>query len=230
MGCIASKSNCDSCEIDLEDFREKITLLQEEIDEARCKRDKESRTYQQQGKVFLFREAEWKRERRKLREEVKRLRKKLEEKEMIIRGMKDEMVVGRSDKEWEMLGTSILVEHMMEEQARRDEAIEKWKSLYLAIKTELDDLIHRTYQGESLCSGAEANMMEELKRELKAKEEVVEVLKAQVAAMEEERIKKEREVDILRQSLRIMSNTKKLSSNAKKAIHMTSRLPQSLHL
>ncbi|XP_010263975.1 PREDICTED: centrosomal protein of 290 kDa-like isoform X2 [Nelumbo nucifera] len=218
MGCVASKNRCDSCEIDMGDFREKITLLQEEINEARCKREKESKVYQKQAKVFMVKEAEWKREKKKMREEVKRLRKKLEEREKVIRRMEDEMLVGRNDKEWQILGASILVEHMLEEQARRDEAIEKWKRLYLAIKTELDDLIYRTYQGKCLHTGGEANMMEELKRELKAKEEVIQALKAKMAAMDKEGVKREREVDILRQSLRIMSNAKKLSNSKRRSI------------
>ncbi|XP_010263974.1 PREDICTED: uncharacterized protein LOC104602106 isoform X1 [Nelumbo nucifera] len=239
MGCVASKNRCDSCEIDMGDFREKITLLQEEINEARCKREKESKVYQKQAKVFMVKEAEWKREKKKMREEVKRLRKKLEEREKVIRRMEDEMLVGRNDKEWQILGASILVEHMLEEQARRDEAIEKWKRLYLAIKTELDDLIYRTYQGDlrkgnyekmngnqnlgvpagkCLHTGGEANMMEELKRELKAKEEVIQALKAKMAAMDKEGVKREREVDILRQSLRIMSNAKKLSNSKRRSI------------
>ena len=44
----------------------------------------------------------------------------------------------------------LLVEQMKEERARRDEAVEKWKQLYLAIKIELDELIQRTYDGLSL--------------------------------------------------------------------------------
>ena len=47
------------------------------------------------------------------------------------------------------MGTKLLVEQMKEERARRDEAVEKWKQLYLAIKTELDELIQRTYDGLS---------------------------------------------------------------------------------
>lgn len=53
---------------------------------------------------------------------------------------------------------------------------------------------------------AEDDVMERLQRELKAKEETVEALRAQISAMENVGAKREREVDILRQSLRIMSN------------------------
>lgn len=49
-------------------------------------------------------------------------------------------------------------------------------------------------------------MIQKLKEELKAKEETVEALQAQISAMEDVVAKREREVDILRQSLRIMSN------------------------
>lgn len=37
-----------------------------------------------------------------------------------------------------------------EEEARREEVIGKWKQLYLAIKTELDELIQRTRRGAEL--------------------------------------------------------------------------------
>lgn len=54
-------------------------------------------------------------------------------------------------------------------------------------------------------------MIEELQRELNAKEETIKELKAKVASMEHEEYKKEREIDILRQSLRIMSSKKTAS-------------------
>uniref|UniRef100_A0A1D1XE00 Chaperone protein dnaK n=2 Tax=Anthurium amnicola TaxID=1678845 RepID=A0A1D1XE00_9ARAE len=98
---------------------------------------------------------------------------------------------------------------MKEEQARREQAVEKWKQLYLAIKAELDALILRTNQGERLCWMAEEEVIERLQGELKAKEEMVEALRSHLAAMEMEGTKRDREIDILRQSLRILSSKKR---------------------
>lgn len=52
-------------------------------------------------------------------------------------------------------------------------------------------------------------MIEPLEREAKAKEEIVERLRSRVDKMEEEARKRDREIDILRQSLRILSNKKR---------------------
>lgn len=78
-------------------------------------------------------EREWRKERKKLREEVRRLRKKLEEREEAKTTTSEE----REYWKW-------VVEEMCVERAVRDEAIEKWKQLYLAIKNELDHLITHT--------------------------------------------------------------------------------------
>lgn len=156
------KTSFEKREIHVRGLTEKIRLLKDEISE----REKERWAYEREVMVFALRETEWNQERKKLREEVKRLRKNLEEKEEKIRMMED----GDKDdgdengssgsggyqkkrchvKDWEVLGTNFLVEQMREERARRDEAVEKWKHLYLAIKTELDDLIHRTRNGLSI--------------------------------------------------------------------------------
>ncbi|KAG4953857.1 hypothetical protein AAZX31_14G106500 [Glycine max] len=99
---------------------------------------------------------------------------------------------------------------MKEERARRDEAMEKWKQLYLAIKTELDELIQRTYDGDGLYWKVEENdiQMENMKKELQEKEETIKALKTQLLSMEKEKYKKEGEFDLLRQSLRIMNGKK----------------------
>jgi septal ring factor EnvC (AmiA/AmiB activator) len=55
------------------------------------------------------------------------------------------------------------------------------------------------------------NMIEELQRELQAKEETIKALKERLASIENEEYNKEREIDILRQSLRIMSSKKMTS-------------------
>ncbi|XVE84816.1 hypothetical protein DITRI_Ditri17bG0043200 [Diplodiscus trichospermus] len=183
-------------------------LLQEEIKEMVYEREKEGKGYEKQVMVFACKEAEWKKERKRLKEEVKKLRKLVEEKEEKIRGMEIE----KCDKGWPLLGTSFLLEQMKEERARRDEAVEKWKQLYLAIKTELDHLIQRTHAGDALnWKAEEEEMIEELKKELKNKERTIEATKTRLASMEREGYKREREMDILKQSLRILGTKKKAS-------------------
>lgn len=111
--------------------------------------------YEREIMVFTFKEANWKQEREKLKDEVMNLKKMIEEKEETIKALQSGCVAvnavnsvnGGDEKEWEKMGTKLLVETMKEERARRDEAVEKWKQLYLAIKNELDDLIQRTYDG-----------------------------------------------------------------------------------
>ncbi|KAG6668499.1 E3 ubiquitin-protein ligase BRE1A [Carya illinoinensis] len=208
MGAYASKNKSNLFDKDVSGLMEKTGFLQKEMREMICEREKESKGYERDMMIFAFKEAEWKQERKRLRGEVKSLRKMVEEKEDKIRGMGEK----KSDqKEWEMLGTSFMVEQMREERARRDETVEKWKQLYLAIKMELDDLIQRTHHGDVQHWRAEEEeemVIEELQRELNAKEETIKALKARVASIEHEEYKKEREIDILRQSLRIMSSQK----------------------
>lgn len=57
-------------------------------------------------------------------------------------------------------------------------------------------------------------MIKELRRELKEKQENTEALKAQLASAEREVYKRERDIDILRQSFRIMSCNKKAAAAA----------------
>lgn len=63
--------------------------------------------------------------------------------------------------------------------------------------------------------------MEKLKREMQEKEETIEILKAQLASMEHEKKKKEREFDMLKQSLRIMSGTNRSSIPVKDKLFKT---------
>ncbi|XVE81500.1 hypothetical protein DITRI_Ditri15bG0069500 [Diplodiscus trichospermus] len=187
----------------------KMRLLQEEIKEMVCEREKKAIWYGKEMMVFACKEVEWKKERKMLMEEVKRLRILVEEKEEKIRRMEDcAVVVEKCDKGWPLMGTSFLLEQMKEERARRDEAVEKWKQLYLAIKTELDDLIQRTHGDALYWKAEEEEMIEELKKEVKSKEETIQALKTQLASMEREGYERERELDILRQSLRILGNKK----------------------
>lgn len=166
--------------------------------------------------LMAFKEAEWKRERKKLKDEVKRLKKKLDEREERVRLMEEEKVT---------IGRLLMVDQQLrEERARRDEAVEKWKMLYRAIKNELDDLIHRTQQGTLYWRAEEEELMEEVQNELKAKDETIQVLKEKIASMEDEEYKRKRGLDILKQSLRIMSSkesTSPISVVKSRSVHLT---------
>ncbi|KAF5738535.1 hypothetical protein HS088_TW13G01435 [Tripterygium wilfordii] len=216
MGSCGSKCTSEEYnKVVVRGLREKIRLLQGEIKGIMIEREREIRAYEGDTLVFAFKEAEWKQEKKRLKGEIKTLKKVLEEKEDKIREI--EVVGERSNKESDGVEDDdqcqwqLQLEQMREERVWRDEAVEKWKQLYLAIKTELDDLLQRThihhgaFLGDRLhWSGEE----EEMKRELKAKEAAVEALKARLASMEKEEYKRAREVDILRQSLRIVSHKK----------------------
>lgn len=185
-------------------------------------------------------EREWGKERKKLREQVKRLRKKVEEKEEAKTTTTEE----REYWKW-------VVEEMCVERAVRDEAVEKWKQLYLAIKNELDHLIIHT---TSSSSGKKKNFnlnfsfyfdkvllsesgflvgeaimqrqlegkgeeeavktVEGLRDEVKLKENTIETLKEKIALMDREKYEKEREIDLLRQSLRILGSRKNKKKRA----------------
>lgn len=54
----------------------------------------------------------------------------------------------------------------------------------------------------------EASLINELHREVQAKEDTIEVLREQLASKDQEKSRMEREADILKQSLRIMSHRK----------------------
>ncbi|KAK1266993.1 hypothetical protein QJS04_geneDACA000060 [Acorus gramineus] len=188
MGCVlgmisrATTTTTNNREGEME---ERLAALEEEV--------------KSKGRAQEKREAEWRKERRRMKEEILRLRrnKKVEEDAAAV------VEVGS-------VGNGYLLERMREERALREEAVEKWKQLYLAIKIELDDLICKTHQG--LYQGVNQGAIEGLRGELKVKEDMVEELRSKVVAMEKEKAKKEREVDILRQSLRILSNAKKTRS------------------
>lgn len=140
-------------------FIQKMKQLQQEISAILKQREEETEVYERELMLFAFRETEWKRDRKKLREEVKGLRRSLEDREQRIRRMEVEPgITDKSEQDNHTTHTStttttttsssfLLVENMREERATRDEAVEKWKTLYLAIKHELDHLIQRTHQG-----------------------------------------------------------------------------------
>lgn len=205
MGSAASK--CYGKQFaDPREQRTKIMALEEEIRALRTDREKKEQ-------AFAL-------ERRKLKEEVARLRKKAREEEETARRMEAAAAAaiagcggGTEAKEcecWQLGRDSCVIEHMMAEQARKEATVEKWKQLYSAIKDELDELILRTKEGGQLCWGSELGaMVQSLKRELKAKDEALEALKAKLVAMEGEGARREGQIDILRQSLRILSCTER---------------------
>lgn len=138
-----------------DDPKQRIRLLEDELLELRCKREKENGMHEHEARLFMGKEAKWKRERKRWREEVKRLKSRLEENNDVIETLEerrgDQAYTVMDDKaQWQLLGATVLVEQMREEQALREEAVEKWKGLYLAIKAELDDLILRTHHGKML--------------------------------------------------------------------------------
>ncbi|KAK4258311.1 hypothetical protein QN277_007770 [Acacia crassicarpa] len=222
MGGELSKNNGGyyySCEKEMMNLKHRVKILQEEKKTMAMEREREYMNCEREIMVFALKETEWKREREKLKEEVVRLRKAVEEREEKIgetTTKRDKMGItekgeDNSGKEWELLGTKLLVEKMKEERARRDEAVEKWKQLYLEIKTELDDLIQRTYDGDGVCWKAKENEVniQKMKRELEDKEGTIKSLRSELESLEQEKVKKEREFDLLRQSLRIMNGGNK---------------------
>ncbi|MCD9639195.1 hypothetical protein HAX54_023573 [Datura stramonium] len=198
----------------IEGLKYKVRLLQEEVSEIMCIRENESQVYNQEMIIFALKEEEWNQEKKKLKEEVNDLKKKLEDHNE-FRGIVENQEMASDekcgdDKEFHMLVRNSLLEQIREEEIRRDEAIEKWKNLYFVIKNELDELIQSTNQGGRLCwRTEEVELLEDLHMELKAKEEVIAHLKEKIASMEKQEVKREREIDILRQSLKIMSYNKK---------------------
>ncbi|KAK1390712.1 NADP-dependent alkenal double bond reductase P1-like [Heracleum sosnowskyi] len=196
---------------EVEDLRTKVKLQKEEMKQIMKMREIERQTYEQEKMVFVLKEAEWRTERKRLRDQVQEFSRQLEEKEHKIKGlMIDELVGDKSENDRKILGTSYLMECMREERSRRDEAVDKWKRLYLTIKTELDHVIKMTHQGEERLNWrlGEANLINELYRELEAKEDTIQVLRQQLASTEQEKMRTEREADILKQSLRIMTHRK----------------------
>ncbi|TYJ98513.1 golgin subfamily A member 6-like protein 2 [Cucumis melo var. makuwa] len=205
MGVCSSKDGSEIFYDDVKGLKEKIRLLREEVRGVITEMDKETKAHEKDMVVFAFKEASWKTEKKRLREEVKMLRKKVKESfTEIEEGNFGEKIA----TEWEMEGTpNTIFEQIQQERARRDEAVEKWKQLYHAIKIELDDLIQRTHNGDGLHWGA-TERTEALKTQLQAKEETIKSLKEQVVSMEQDKYKRNREIDILRQSLRIMTSKK----------------------
>lgn len=123
----------------VEGLKEKVRHLQGEMNEIMCMRERESEVYERELMAFAFKQAEWRRERKRMKEETKKLKNLLEEK--------------KQQNHDEPASVSDHHQIIKEEQIRRDETLEKWKQLYFAIKAELDDLIQTTRQGSLIGFG-----------------------------------------------------------------------------
>ncbi|CAA7403279.1 unnamed protein product [Spirodela intermedia] len=211
MGCAASK-RCAELREESAVLRSKVHALEEEVRRERRER--------------AAKEGAWRRERRRQEGEMAALRKKLGAEERRRRELEDESAAaaaggggggdGLSKEELRVLSACRLVEQMKTEQERREQAVEKWKQLYLAIKAELDALILRTKEGERLWVAAEDDAAERLRGEVEVKEAAMGELRERLAAAEAEGTKKEREIDILRQSLRILTSSSKKRSRLRR--------------
>ncbi|XP_073026882.1 uncharacterized protein [Primulina eburnea] len=201
MGSSHTKDKCNPSEKVVESLKNKVRLLQGDINEMMRIRESEYQSHERESIFFELKKAEWKRERRRLKGELKRLRMACEEKEEMrskcMRSKCDE-----HDNGWKM---------------GRDETVEKWKQLYLAVKIELDDLIQRTHidTGRMDWKTEETDTLMELKKELRSKEEKIEILQAKLVSVEDQESMREREMGILRQSLRIMSHKKRATTSAR---------------
>ncbi|MQM09299.1 hypothetical protein Taro_042168 [Colocasia esculenta] len=159
MGCAVSK-RCDELREETRALRAKIHALEGEVWEARRERDREARARGRREAAFTAKKVEWRRESQRHREEVGELQKRLGEEAARRRALEEEYnsaieaAAGNSGggdwvaRELQRASAWALVEQMKAEQAQREQAVEKWKQLYLAIKAELDALILRTKQGE----------------------------------------------------------------------------------
>lgn len=205
MGACSSKEGSEICDDDVRGLKEKVRLLREEVRGVMSEMDKVTKAHEKDKMVFAFKEAGWKSEKKRLKEEVKMLRKRVNER---ITEIEERNFGDKTATERKMEGTpNIIFGQIQQERAHRDEAIEKWKQLYHAIKIELDDLIQRTHNGDGLYWGA-TERTDALRTELQAKEETIKALKERLVSMEQEKYKRNRDIDILRQSLRIMTSKK----------------------
>lgn len=205
MGACSSKDGSEICDDDVRGLKEKVRLLREEVRGVMSEMDKVTKAHEKDKMVFAFKEADWKSEKKRLKEEVKMLRKRVNER---ITEIEERNFGDKTATERKMEGTpNIIFGQIQQERAHRDEAIEKWKQLYHAIKIELDDLIQRTHNGDGLYWGA-TERTDALRTELQAKEETIKALKERLVSMEQEKYKRNRDIDILRQSLRIMTSKK----------------------
>ncbi|XP_031483981.1 uncharacterized protein LOC116253344 [Nymphaea colorata] len=191
-GALRKQLRSKPCE-DPAELKQIIVHLEAQIQQLKKEKKREERAHR---KELLRKQAEWNQEKKFLEEEINALASCCEQQSK-SEGLQ---LLELTECEW----SQILVEQI-KEQKQREEAVEKWKRLYLAIKNELDHLIQATTILSSAHQGEERLVLEWMKEEMKAKEDLNEGLKAKVVEMEKASAKREREVDILRQSIRIMN-------------------------
>ncbi|CAA0818667.1 Unknown protein [Striga hermonthica] len=164
----------------VEVLKNKVRALQGQVDEILRIREAESEAYERELMVFALKQAEWKREKQRLYHTL--------------------VSKHNQQQQHSEPGTTNEANHVEN----------KWKQLYFAIKDELDHLIHRTHQEEKLWWKTEKEeLLVELKNEVQARGQVIQNLQAKVVKMELQESKREREIDILKQSLRILSHAKR---------------------
>ncbi|KAL7081315.1 hypothetical protein ACP275_14G032200 [Erythranthe tilingii] len=113
-------------------LKNKVVLLQQEINEIMCIRETGNQIYERELMAFAFKQAHWNRENKSLKDELTKLRNTLAHKEETLINIT--CCINNNNN------------NNLEDQTaiRRDETVDKWKKLYFAIKNELDHLIIQT--------------------------------------------------------------------------------------
>lgn len=116
------------------ELKQEIQRLQEEVERLKNEREEEQSA---RRKELAAMQAEWWQKKKRLEEKVSALASSRGQRS---RGGEDGVhMLEIRESEW-----SHLLAEQMKEQKQREEAVEKWKRLYLAIKNELDQLIQAT--------------------------------------------------------------------------------------
>lgn len=116
------------------ELKQEIQHLQAEVERLRNEREEEQSA---RRKELAAKQAEWSREKKRLEEEVSALASNRGQR--CWGGEEGVQMLEMKESEW-----SHILAEQMKEQKQREEAVEKWKRLYLAIKNELDQLIQAT--------------------------------------------------------------------------------------
>ncbi|VFQ92272.1 unnamed protein product [Cuscuta campestris] len=180
----------------------RVRVLQREVEEMICIREKESRVLERETLLLAIREAaEWRKEREALKDQVNMLRNML-------------LLDDRRRRRFCGEGCCLDDEMMVARDEEGGVVDNKWKHLYFAIKVELDRLILTTNNDNNT-----RNNRDMVEKEVRGKEEKIRDLESRIAFLEQQELRRLRELDILRQSLRIMfynnNNSKALSFHLK---------------
>ncbi|VFQ72392.1 unnamed protein product [Cuscuta campestris] len=186
----------------------RVRVLQREVEEMICIREEESRMLERETLLLAIREAEWRKEREALKDQLNMLRN------MFFCDQRPRFFSSSSNSN-NNNGEEVCLDEMMKI-IRDDEGVvdNKWKRLYFAIKVELDRLILTTNNDNSTRSNRD---MEE---EVRGKEERIRDLESRIAFLEQQELRRQRELDILRQSLRIMFYYNNHNNNQALSFHL----------